>query len=49
MINESFNNIKTVKLFSWENQFVDSIDRVYKEELQFEDTKVLRESFFTFI
>ena len=36
-VNESFNNIKTVKLFGWEPDFLKKVDEVYQEELKLED------------
>ena len=36
-VNESFNNIKTVKLFGWEPDFLRKVDEVYQEELKLED------------
>ena len=36
-INESFNNIKTVKLFGWEPDFLDKVNTVLQEELEIED------------
>lgn len=41
-INEAFNNIKTVKLFGWEPDFIQKIDEVYKEEIELEDKMLLR-------
>ena len=41
-INESFNNIKTVKLFGWETDFIQKIDKIYKEELELEDKTMFR-------
>ena len=35
-INESFNNIKTLKLFGWESNYLDMVDGVFKEELEIE-------------
>ena len=32
-INESFQNIKGVKLYGWENKFLDKIENIYKEEI----------------
>ena len=36
-INESFSNIKGVKLYGWENKFLKTIEKTYKEELAIED------------
>ena len=36
-INESFNNIKTVKLFGWEPDFLVKVDAICQEELKIED------------
>ena len=41
-INESFNNIKTVKLFGWEPDFLKKIDDVYQEQLEIEDKAATR-------
>jgi len=41
-INESFNNIKSVKLFGWENKFLNNIGNTYKEELAIGDKALLR-------
>ena len=38
-----------MKLFGWESNFTDSVDQMYKNELQIEDDKVLRDSLFTFM
>ena len=48
-INESFNNIKTVKLFGWEHDFITKIDKVYKEELELEDSMLLRAKIYDLI
>jgi ABC-type multidrug transport system fused ATPase/permease subunit len=48
-INESFNNIKAVKLFGWEPDFLEKVDSVYKEELVLEDKQETREMIFTFL
>ena len=31
-INESFQNIKGIKLYGWEQKFIDKIESIYKEE-----------------
>ena len=36
-INESFNNIKSVKLFGWEGKFIDSIQSIYKKQQELDD------------
>jgi ABC-type multidrug transport system fused ATPase/permease subunit len=36
-INEAFNNIKTVKLFGWEPDFLQKVDEVFQEEMDIED------------
>lgn len=41
-INESFSNIKGVKLYGWENKFLKTIEKTYKEELAIEDRQLLR-------
>ena len=44
-INESFNNIKGIKLYGWENKFLNTIESTYKEELAIEDRVLLRNKF----
>ena len=41
-ISESFNNIKTVKLYGWEQKFQKMINSVYQEELEIGDSALLR-------
>mmetsp|Transcript_36652 Transcript_36652/g.48120 ORF Transcript_36652/g.48120 Transcript_36652/m.48120 type:complete len:809 (+) Transcript_36652:302-2728(+) len=41
-INESFSNIKTVKLFGWEPDFLKKVDEVFQEELDIEDKQHAR-------
>ena len=41
-INESFTNIKSVKLFGWENKFLDLIENMFQEELAIDDRKLMR-------
>ncbi len=48
-INESFNNIKTVKLFGWEPNFIKKIDQVYQEELALEDKMLYRAKFYDIV
>lgn len=47
-INESFHNIKGVKLYGWENKLLDRIEKVYKEEVAFEDQSLIRNKIFDF-
>ena len=42
-INESFHNIKGVKLQGWENKFIDKIEAIYQEELELEDKTLYRD------
>lgn len=48
-INESFNNIKTVKLFGWEPDFIKKVDEVFQEEMAIEDTQHMRQKIYDFI
>ena len=48
-INESFNNIKSVKLYGWEPKFIKTIQQVYREELEIGDTALLRQKVFDVI
>ena len=48
-INESFNNIKTVKLFGWEPDFLAKVDAVFQEELEIEDRQQLRGKVYDFL
>jgi len=41
-INESFNNIKTLKLFGWESNYLQAVDKVQQEELAFTNQQLLR-------
>ena len=45
-VNESFNNIKTVKLFGWEPDFLQKIDEVFQEEMDIEDKQHARQKVF---
>ena len=45
-INESFHNIKGVKLQGWENKFLDKIEAIYQEELELEDKALYRDKFY---
>ena len=47
-INEAFSNIKTVKLFGWEGDFIKKVDEVYNEELKLEDIVMLRAKAYDF-
>jgi ABC-type bacteriocin/lantibiotic exporter with double-glycine peptidase domain len=40
-INESFNNIKSVKLYGWETKFLKTIESIYQEELAIGDKQLL--------
>ena len=42
LINESFNNIKTVKLYGWEKKFQKSIHDIFEEEMAIADTVEVR-------
>ena len=48
-INESFNNIKTVKLFGWEPDFLQKVDEVFQEEMDIEDKQHARQKVFDVI
>lgn len=48
-INESFNNIKTVKLFGWEANFVNSVGGSYSQELKQEENKMLKKGVYLVI
>ena len=45
-INESFNNVKSVKLYGWEPKFIKTITSIYHEELAIGDTALLRQKVF---
>ena len=45
-INESFNNIKSVKLFGWEGKFIDSIQSIYKKQQELDDKELVRNKCF---
>ena len=48
-INESFQNIKGVKLYGWENKFLDKIEGIYQKELALEDSTLYRNKFYELI
>ena len=48
-INESFNNIKGIKLYGWENKFIDKIESIYKKEIQLKNTVELRTLLYDFL
>jgi len=41
-INESFQNIKGIKLYGWENKFLDKIEKIHEEEVSLQDKCMLR-------
>ena len=45
-INESFNNIKSVKLFGWEPDFLHKVDEVFQEEMDIEDKQHTRQKLY---
>ena len=45
-INESFHNIKGVKLYGWETKFLEKIEAIYQEELALEDKTLYRDKFY---
>ena len=47
-INESFQNIKGVKLYGWENKFIDKIENIYKEEIEMKNTAEVRNKIYDF-
>ena len=48
-INESFQNIKGVKLYGWENKFIDKIENIYKEEIGLKNSLEVRNKVYDFI
>ena len=48
-ISESFNNIKTVKLYGWEQKFSKMINDVYEEELAIGDQALLRHKIYDIV
>jgi len=48
-INESFQNIKGVKLYGWENKFLEKIENIYQEEAALKDRSELRNKVYDFI
>ena len=48
-INESFQNIKGIKLYGWENKLLDRIENVYQEEVALEDQTILRNRIYDFV
>ena len=48
-INESFQNIKGIKLYGWENKFLDHIEGVHQEEIALEDLSLFRNRIFDFV
>ena len=48
-INESFQNIKGVKLYGWEGKFLEKIENIYKEEVVIADKSLLRNKVYDFV
>lgn len=48
-INESFQNIKGVKLYGWENKFLDKIENIYQEESALETRTHTRNAIYDFL
>ena len=48
-INESFQNIKGIKLYGWENKFINKIENIYKEEIEMKNTAEMRNKFYDFL
>ena len=48
-INESFQNIKGIKLYGWENKFIDKIENIYQEENNLRDTSEVRNKVYDFV
>ena len=48
-INESFYNIKSVKLFGWEQKFLNKIEEAYENEKKLENQCMLRNKFYDFL
>ena len=47
-INESFHNIKGIKLYGWETKLLDRIEKVYQEEVALEDQTLVRNKIYDF-
>ena len=47
-INETFQNIKGVKLYGWEGKFLEKIENIYKEEMVIRDKSLIRNKVFDF-
>ena len=47
-INESFQNIKGIKLYGWENKFIDKMENIYKEEIEMKNTAEVRNKVYDF-
>jgi len=45
-INESFQNIKGIKLYGWENKFIDKIEGIYREEVDIKEKVLIREQIY---
>ena len=48
-INESFQNIKGVKLYGWENKFIDKMENIYKEEIEMKNSMEVRNKVYDFM
>ena len=48
-INESFQNIKGIKLYGWEQKFIDKIESIYKEETALKHHSQMRNAVYDFI
>ena len=48
-VNESFQNIKGVKLYGWENKFLNKIENIYQEANDLNDKQSLRDKLYNFI
>ena len=48
-INESFHNIKGIKIQGWEDKFLQKIEAIHQEELALEDRALYRDMFYDFV
>ena len=49
LVNESFNNIKSIKLFGYEDKFLSHINSIHKQELEIAKETFLTGEFFHFL
>jgi len=48
-INEAFQNIKGIKLYGWENKFLNKIEDIYVEEIALKNRSEVRNMFYDFV